>query len=92
MLVGKNESSLDRGFEVEKCIICGFETKYIFSTPIDQRTGYIEGMGQLCTRCYLKYYLGSNCGEEDPIVTKAFLLSAKQFREGQENSHEEPKL
>jgi hypothetical protein len=30
------------------CVICGAESPYYFSTPIDQRFGYIEGAGQGC--------------------------------------------
>lgn len=36
----------------DKCVMCGSETEYEFSTHIDLRTGYIEGMGQLCFSCY----------------------------------------
>ena len=33
---------------VEKCVLCGVETTTIKTTHIDYRTGYIEGVGQLC--------------------------------------------
>lgn len=36
----------------EKCIICGRLTKYDYDTPIDERLYYIEGVGQLCDKCY----------------------------------------
>ena len=36
----------------DKCIFCGEQTKYTFSTPISQRLYYIEGAGQLCQKCY----------------------------------------
>lgn len=38
----------------ETCILCGVETAYDVSTHIDMRVGYIEGAGQLCTKCYTK--------------------------------------
>ena len=38
----------------DTCIMCGKETAYDFETHIDYRTGYIEGVGQLCLRCYSK--------------------------------------
>jgi len=41
----------------DNCVVCGAETPYDFETHIDQRNGYIEGIGQLCNTCYLK---GSN--------------------------------
>ena len=37
--------------EVEFCINCGKETHYKQSDHIDHRMGYIEGAGQLCSRC-----------------------------------------
>lgn len=36
----------------EKCVMCGEETQYNISDNINLRYGYIEGMGQLCPRCY----------------------------------------
>lgn len=38
--------------EKEKCVMCGVETVYNVSTNIDMRAGYIEGIGQLCLKCY----------------------------------------
>jgi len=37
----------------EKCVMCGNETSYDVSVHIDMRYGYIEGMGQLCSSCYM---------------------------------------
>jgi hypothetical protein len=34
------------------CISCGVETPYDFETHIDMRIGYVEGVGQLCSKCY----------------------------------------
>jgi hypothetical protein len=38
----------------EKCVVCGAETTYEFETHIDFRTGYIEGVGQHCVKCFNK--------------------------------------
>lgn len=35
----------------EYCIICGEETVYTTSTPVAERSGYVEGAGQLCVKC-----------------------------------------
>lgn len=32
----------------DKCVICGKETPYSYSTHIDLRVGYVEGAGQGC--------------------------------------------
>lgn len=36
----------------DNCILCGVETPYDDITHIDLRVGYIEGFGQLCSKCY----------------------------------------
>jgi hypothetical protein len=36
----------------DTCIMCGVETPYDLQTHIDVRIGYIEGAGQLCSKCY----------------------------------------
>lgn len=38
----------------DTCIICGVETPYDYDTHVDMRIGYIEGSGQLCSKCYKK--------------------------------------
>jgi hypothetical protein len=38
--------------EYDHCILCGVETAYKRSTHVDMRIGYIEGAGQLCSKCY----------------------------------------
>ena len=45
---------------IEKCVICGVDTQYRFRTPIDFRYNYVEGAGQLCTKCGNK--------DEEPIA------------------------
>ena len=37
--------------ELEKCVFCGKTTNVPVDTPIELRTNYIEGAGQLCARC-----------------------------------------
>lgn len=39
---------------IEKCVVCGEETAYRFRDHVDLRVGYIEGAGQLCTKCWNK--------------------------------------
>ena len=38
----------------DKCVSCGVETAYDISTHIDMRNGYVEGLGQLCSKCYTR--------------------------------------
>jgi hypothetical protein len=42
--------------EKENCVICGKETPYPKDMNIEQRDNYIEGVGQLCTDCYIDLY------------------------------------
>ena len=37
--------------QFEKCVFCGKTTNVPVGTPIELRTNYIEGAGQLCARC-----------------------------------------
>lgn len=34
------------------CVCCGSETAYEKSTHIEMRNGYVEGVGQLCSKCH----------------------------------------
>ena len=34
------------------CVSCGAETAYEVSTHVDMRNSYIEGVGQLCSKCF----------------------------------------
>jgi hypothetical protein len=36
----------------DHCILCGVETPYDIEVHVDLRIGYIEGAGQLCSKCY----------------------------------------
>lgn len=40
--------------EMEKCVMCGVETNIPRDLHIDLRHGYVEGAGQLCTKCTSK--------------------------------------
>jgi len=42
-------------YEMEECIICGVETNEPKDKHIDFRYNYIEGAGQLCSKCAEKY-------------------------------------
>ncbi len=47
--------STNKEQEIDYCVNCGAETKYKKTDHIDHRTGYIEGAGQLCTRCFYNH-------------------------------------
>lgn len=36
----------------ETCVICKCKTNIKRNQPIEERFGYIEGVGQLCYECY----------------------------------------
>lgn len=36
----------------DKCVICGKETKYDINEHIDNRYGYVQGVGQVCYECF----------------------------------------
>ena len=45
------DTIIDDGFiRYDKCVICGQESPYLYSTHIDLRKGYVEGVGQCCYR------------------------------------------
>jgi len=41
----------------EKCIVCKKETPYLISTHINERLNYVEGAGQLCSRCWSSSFI-----------------------------------
>lgn len=57
--VTKNEQNTASDTK-EKCVVCGAETEYMFSTPISEREYYIEGAGQLCPKCHYNLYVKKN--------------------------------
>lgn len=40
----------------DRCVLCKCVTKYSIDTPVQCRTCYIQGAGQLCKECYKKVY------------------------------------
>ncbi len=55
----------------EICILCGNETHEEITTHVDFRTGYIEGVGQLCIGCYNKpNYQGDVTNDEIRRIMK----------------------
>lgn len=38
------------------CVFCGNDTEYTKDTPIQHRSHYIEGAGQLCSPCFMSVY------------------------------------
>lgn len=41
--------------EMDECIICGVDTNEPKDKHIDYRYNYVEGAGQLCSKCAEKY-------------------------------------
>jgi len=41
--------------EMEECIVCGVDTNEPKDKHIDYRYNYVEGAGQLCSKCAEKY-------------------------------------
>lgn len=55
----KQTESNVAGDYTEKCVICGADTPYKFSTPISKREYYVEGAGQTCVKCHRDLYSAS---------------------------------
>jgi hypothetical protein len=56
--------------EKDHCMICNVETPYDKDTHIDVRLGYIEGVGQLCSKCYSEGTNHINVLIPEFIITK----------------------
>ena len=41
--------------EMEECIVCGVKTNEPKDKHVDFRYNYVEGVGQLCSKCAEKY-------------------------------------
>ena len=41
--------------EMDECIVCGVETNEPKDKHVDFRFNYIDGAGQLCSKCIEKY-------------------------------------
>lgn len=46
--------------EKEPCVVCHAVTNYSYRTPIQERNYYVEGVGQLCEKCYADVILEYN--------------------------------
>lgn len=53
--------------EYEVCIMCGAITDIPRSMPLDMRTGYLSGAGQLCQKC-----ADTNVTEEQAAMRNGF--------------------
>lgn len=41
---------------VDKCVSCGFLTPHSVEDHVDNRKTYVEGAGQLCSKCFIEVY------------------------------------
>ncbi len=41
---------------IEKCVDCGLDTGYSINDHVDSRKNYVEGCGQLCSKCFIEVY------------------------------------
>jgi hypothetical protein len=41
--------------EMDECIVCGIETNEPKDKHVDFRANYVDGAGQLCSKCIEKY-------------------------------------
>lgn len=37
--------------EYDSCVVCGAKTRFKKTTPLEMRSDYLPGAGQLCPRC-----------------------------------------
>ena len=54
--------------EVELCVLCNEPTRYYTCDHVDTRMAYIEGMGQLCSRCYYDHQQYSRESDVGQII------------------------
>ena len=47
---------MNEEIKTEKCVNCGAETDVPIDLHIDLRKNYVEGAGQLCPKCYNKFF------------------------------------
>lgn len=45
-----------KNFSLETCVCCGVRTEVSKELEISKRKYYIEGAGQLCSRCFFELY------------------------------------
>jgi hypothetical protein len=41
--------------EMDECVVCGVETNETKDKHVDYRYNYVDGAGQLCSKCAEKY-------------------------------------
>ena len=46
--------SFDNNLIYEACILCGQKTNVLMEESVAERKNYVEGVGQLCERCYFR--------------------------------------
>jgi hypothetical protein len=64
--------------DYDHCILCGVETAYKRSTHIDMRHGYIEGAGQLCSKCH-NFDKSSIIKDEIPLDSHRQLFTVSEY-------------
>ena len=42
---------------LDNCVTCNKETSYDVKDNINERMGYVKGVGQLCSECYNEIYI-----------------------------------
>lgn len=42
--------------ETDVCVVCGEDTLIPKDRPVDLRPNYVEGAGQLCSKCWNEVY------------------------------------
>ena len=56
---------------MEKCVLCGCSIDLEPDTPIEFRTGYIAGSGQLCAQCFFDLYCKKESESNGHVATEA---------------------
>lgn len=54
------EIKVDPAQERDCCVLCGKESEYLKTVPVEKRIGYIGGAGQLCRDCFQKLSISDN--------------------------------
>lgn len=63
----KNHANSGMDEEYEICVLCGANTKVPRSKPLELRSDYLPGAGQLCHECALQ-----NVNEEQAAMRNGF--------------------
>ncbi len=74
--VSKEEIRTETAEEYERCVLCGAMTETLATTPIEFRTNYEVGCGQLCVACYAK--LKQEVTEEEELSPEQILFAVVQ--------------